>query len=209
MSLHVKTGAGASRDRAGGYVGQAGRLGRGALAGPVVAAAVILDPDRPIMGLADSKLLSARQRAALANEIREKACAWAVAGGNVAEIDAVNILQATLRAMRRAVEALPLAPQEILVDGLHCPDVACATRAVVHGCEALQIFTKSAGQWRARVLARVLDTAEEERVVAAPVGALDAGHEMRERPVDQRRVAHEVEARLGHALARSPGEAVR
>ncbi len=97
------------------------------------AAAVILDPARPIEGLRDSKLLSARRRGQLAVTIHEQAAAWAVASADVAEIDALNILQATLLAMRRAVEALAIAPQQVLVDGNHCPRLACPVRAVIRG----------------------------------------------------------------------------
>ena len=107
--------------------------GRGPLAGPVYAAAVILDPRRPIRGLDDSKKLSEAVRLGLAGHIRERARAWAVASASVAEIDALNILHASLLAMRRAVEALAFAPDEVLVDGLHCPTVAVAVRAVVGG----------------------------------------------------------------------------
>jgi ribonuclease HII len=107
--------------------------GRGPLAGPVVAAAVILDPQRPIVGLRDSKLLSAVARERLAAEIRTHALAWAVAQADVAEIDALNILQATLLAMRRAVEALAVAPAEALIDGNHCPVLAIRARAIVKG----------------------------------------------------------------------------
>ncbi|MFA7282111.1 MAG: ribonuclease HII [Sterolibacterium sp.] len=107
--------------------------GRGPLAGPVFAAAVILDPNRPITGLADSKKLSARTRDRLSLEIREKARAWAIASSSVDEIDAINILQASLLAMRRAVEALNPVPEQILVDGLHCPAVAMPARAIVKG----------------------------------------------------------------------------
>ena len=107
--------------------------GRGPLAGPVVAACVLLDPARPITGLADSKTLSAARREVLAARIREHALAWAVGEASAAEIDALNILRATLLAMARAVEALPVRPDEVLVDGLHCPAVACRTRAVVRG----------------------------------------------------------------------------
>jgi ribonuclease HII len=107
--------------------------GRGPLAGPVVAAAVILDPDRPIAGLRDSKLLSARQRDRLALEIRANALAWSVGEADVAEIDTLNILQATMLAMRRAFEGLPIAPGEAWIDGNRCPDLACAMRAIVKG----------------------------------------------------------------------------
>jgi ribonuclease HII len=107
--------------------------GRGPLAGPVSAAAVILDPSRPIAGLADSKKLSEKQRDLLAPIIRERALAWAVAYASVAEIDQLNILQATLLAMRRAVLALHLQPQQVLVDGLYCPQTGIPSQAIVKG----------------------------------------------------------------------------
>lgn len=107
--------------------------GRGPLAGPVFAAAVILDPGNPIDGLADSKKLSERARDRLAPLIRARSLAWAVASATVEEIDSLNILQATLLAMRRAVEALALSPDEVLVDGTHCPRVAFPARAIVKG----------------------------------------------------------------------------
>lgn len=107
--------------------------GRGPLAGPVFAAAVILDPARPIAGLCDSKLLSAVARERLAGEIRAHARAWAVAMADVAEIDDLNILQATLLAMQRAVAALAIAPAEALVDGNRCPMLRCPARAIVKG----------------------------------------------------------------------------
>ena len=107
--------------------------GRGPLAGPVVAAAVILDPARRLPGLRDSKLLTAEQREALAIEIRASAIAWAVASADVAEIDSLNILRASLLAMRRAVVALRIAPMEALVDGDHCPALDCPVRAIVRG----------------------------------------------------------------------------
>lgn len=107
--------------------------GRGPLAGPVVAAAVILDPARPIVGLADSKKLSPRRREALAEEIREKALAFAVASASVEEIDRINILQATMRAMRRAVEGLATTPALALIDGNRCPVLAVPARAIVGG----------------------------------------------------------------------------
>ncbi len=111
--------------------------GRGPLAGPVVAAAVILDPARPIAGLNDSKKLSARRREALAKEIRSKALAWAVAAASVEEIDRINILQASLLAMQRAVAALPdghgLASGRVMVDGNRCPKLPYPVEAVVGG----------------------------------------------------------------------------
>jgi ribonuclease HII len=107
--------------------------GRGPLAGPVYAAAVILDAGRPIAGIADSKKLAPGRREALAFEIRTHALAWSVASASVEEIDALNILQASLLAMRRAVEKLSVTPQQVLVDGLHCPRVSMPVRAVVRG----------------------------------------------------------------------------
>ena len=107
--------------------------GRGPLAGPVFAAAVILDPARPISGLRDSKLLSAAARERLGAEIRANALAWGVAMADVAEIDHLNILQATLLAMQRAVAALAVAPTEVLVDGNRCPTLSCPARAIVKG----------------------------------------------------------------------------
>lgn len=108
--------------------------GRGPLAGPVFAAAVILDPDRPIEGLADSKKLSARRREVLAQQIRDRALAWAIAQADVETIDRVNILQATLLAMRQACAALSRPPRLILVDGNRLPaGLPCAARAVIGG----------------------------------------------------------------------------
>jgi len=107
--------------------------GRGPLAGPVYAAAVILDPASPIAGLADSKALSAPRRTQLAEQIRRHALAWAVASASVSEIDAINILQASLLAMRRAVELLDADPTEVLIDGRHCPAIRYPVRAIVKG----------------------------------------------------------------------------
>ena len=107
--------------------------GRGPLAGPVFAAAVILGHDHRIVGLNDSKKLSAKRRETLAVQIRQCAVAWAVASASVEEIDALNILRATLLAMQRAVQGLALEPTEVLVDGLHCPAIAQPARAIVRG----------------------------------------------------------------------------
>jgi ribonuclease HII len=107
--------------------------GRGPLAGAVFAAAVILDPARPIQGLADSKKLSEKRRDALAILIRERALAWCIAQASVEEIDTINILRASLLAMKRAVEGLGIAPHEVLVDGLYCPEVGFPSRAIVKG----------------------------------------------------------------------------
>lgn len=107
--------------------------GRGPLAGPVVAAAVILDPARPIAGLNDSKKLSEKKRDALAVEIREKALAWCVAEASVEEIDRLNILHATMLAMQRAVAGLAIRPELAMIDGNRCPPLEVPAEAVVHG----------------------------------------------------------------------------
>jgi ribonuclease HII len=107
--------------------------GRGPLAGPVVAAAVILDPAKPIEGLNDSKKLSAKRRLALAIEIRASALAWGVAEASVQEIDHLNILQASLLAMQRAVAELGVQPERALIDGNRCPILACPSEAIIGG----------------------------------------------------------------------------
>lgn len=107
--------------------------GRGPLAGPVVAAAVILSPDDPIAGLADSKALTPARREALAGEIRQRAMCWAIGQAEVEEIDRLNILQASLLAMQRAVEALSHRPEKVLVDGNHCPRLSCPVEAIIKG----------------------------------------------------------------------------
>lgn len=107
--------------------------GRGPLAGPVCAAAVILDDMNPIEGLADSKVLSAKRRETLAVEIRQRASAWSVAFATAREIDEMNILQATFLAMRRAVAGLSIAPTLVLVDGNRAPQFDCAVQTVVRG----------------------------------------------------------------------------
>ncbi len=107
--------------------------GRGPLAGPVIAAAVILDADRTIRGLADSKTLSERQRLCLEKTIRVDALDWALGRAEVEEIDNLNILQASLLAMRRAVEGLRVTPGRCLIDGNRCPDLLCPAEAVVGG----------------------------------------------------------------------------
>jgi ribonuclease HII len=107
--------------------------GRGPLAGPVVAAAVILDPGRPVPGARDSKKLSPARREALGIEIRERAIAWAIASASVDEIDRLNILQASLLAMRRAVEALEPAAEFALIDGNQLPALAIGARAIIGG----------------------------------------------------------------------------
>ena len=107
--------------------------GRGPLAGTVVAAAVILDPEKPIPGLNDSKKLSEKKRVILAEQIRERAIAWSVASASVEEIDRLNILQATFLAMQRAVAGLSVKPLSALVDGNRCPKLDCPAEAIVQG----------------------------------------------------------------------------
>lgn len=107
--------------------------GRGPLAGPVYAAAVILDPGRPIAGLDDSKKLSEKARERLAFIIKAEALAWHIASATVEEIDRLNILQATMLAMTRAVEGLAIQPIEVLVDGNRCPDWDYVSIAIVEG----------------------------------------------------------------------------
>ncbi|MGB0721211.1 MAG: ribonuclease HII [Gammaproteobacteria bacterium] len=109
-------------------------VGRGPLIGPVVTAAVILDPRRPIEGLNDSKKLSEARREVLAPLIRERALAWSLGRAEVEEIDELNILHATLLAMRRAVEGLAIVPDHVYIDGNRVPPgLACAATAVVKG----------------------------------------------------------------------------
>jgi len=118
---------------AGRHVAGVDEAGRGPLAGPVMAAAVILHPDRPIRGLNDSKLLSPGAREDLAYEIRTRALAWAVAWADHEEIDRINILQASLLAMARAVAALGVEPHEVQVDGNQIPPVTLPVTAIVQG----------------------------------------------------------------------------
>ena len=108
-------------------------VGRGPLCGPVVTAAVILDPARPIEGLNDSKKLSEKKRNALFDEIKEKALAWCIARADVEEIDELNILHATMLAMQRAVAGLNVQPTLALIDGNRCPKLPCQAEAVIKG----------------------------------------------------------------------------
>lgn len=112
-------------------------VGRGPLAGSVVAAAVILDPDHPIKGLQDSKVLSAAKRADLDLEIRDRAVGFAIAEASVEEIDQINILHASMLAMQRAVAALQTAPSEALIDGNRCPELAVPSRAIIKGDQSV------------------------------------------------------------------------
>lgn len=144
-----------------GLIAGADEAGRGPLAGPVVAACVILDPARPIPGLADSKRLTPARREALADLIRSRAIAWAVAEADVDEIDRLNILRASLLAMERAVAGLGIVPALLQVDGLHCPLAPCPTQAIVRGdatvpaISAASILAKTSRDATMRALDRV------------------------------------------------------
>ncbi|MFM7657258.1 MAG: ribonuclease HII [Burkholderiaceae bacterium] len=120
-------------DNAGEVVCGVDEAGRGPLAGPVFAAAVILDPSKPIAGLRDSKKLSASRRDQLAMLIQRDALAWSIAQCSAAEIDALNILQATMLAMRRAIEGLSVVPTLALIDGNRCPVTTVRTEAIIKG----------------------------------------------------------------------------
>ena len=149
--------------RVAGPVAGVDEAGRGPLAGPVVAAAVILDPARPIRGLQDSKALSKPARDRLAGEIRSRAMAWAIGWADAGEIDVLDILQASHLAMRRALQGLAIAPGHVRVDGNRCPCVstlgfACSVEAIVGGdalvaaISAASILAKtSRDAWMARV----------------------------------------------------------
>ncbi|PPD43016.1 MAG: ribonuclease HII [Methylobacter sp.] len=115
--------------------------GRGPLAGPVFAAAVILNPQKPIVGLADSKTLSASKRESLAGLVKQNALSWFISSASVEEIDALNILQATLLAMQRAVDGLSLQPNEVLVDGNRLPKLTMPAQAIVKGDSKIQAIS--------------------------------------------------------------------
>ena len=145
--------------------------GRGPLAGPVMAAAVILDPARSIAGLADSKQLSERQRDALEEEIKAKAIAWAVACADVEEIDTLNILHASLLAMSRALAALNPAPNLALIDGNRCPlSLPCRAEAIVKGDQTVPAISA------ASILAKVARDRELLRLDALYPGYGFARH---------------------------------
>ena len=116
--------------------------GRGPLAGPVYAAAVVFKPEtRAPRGVADSKVLAPSVREALAVQIKERALAWSVSWASVEEIDRLNVLQASLLAMKRAVESLAIAPHEVWVDGLHLPQLAVPTRGIVDGDARIKVIS--------------------------------------------------------------------
>ena len=130
-------------------------VGRGPLVGAVVAAAVILDPQKTIVGLTDSKKLSVKRRCSLAIEIRKKALAWSIGRAEAHEIDDINILQATLKAMERAIRALTIQPDHIKIDGNRCPKMAgYSMEAIIKG------DTKVAEISAASILAKVTRDAE-------------------------------------------------
>lgn len=133
--------------------------GRGPLAGAVYAAAVILDPLRPIVGLADSKTLSEKKRDALTELIKADALAWAIASATVEEIDSINILHASMLAMKRAVESLSIVPRHAMIDGNRCPpELPCPATAIIKGdskvpeIAAASILAKTARDAEMRVL---------------------------------------------------------
>lgn len=132
--------------------------GRGPLAGAVYAAAVILDPGRPIAGLKDSKLLSASRREFLFELIQTNSIAFAIARASVEEIDRLNILQATMLAMQRAVEGLGIQPDEAWIDGNRCPKLACRARAIVQGDRLHPVISA------ASILAKTARDAEMRRM---------------------------------------------
>lgn len=142
-----------------GRVAGVDEAGRGPLAGPVVAAAVILDPEQPaIEGLRDSKRLSEAQRESLFETIQERSLAWSVAEATVEEIDRINILQATMLAMRRAVEGLTPAADAALVDGNRCPELSCRVQAVIKGDDRVAAISA------ASILAKVTRDREMRRL---------------------------------------------
>ncbi|AKH37896.1 MULTISPECIES: ribonuclease HII [Nitrosomonas] len=140
------------------WIGGVDEAGRGPLAGPVYAACVILGSDCTIEGLADSKKLSERKRTYLAGVIKHRARAWAVASASVSEIDRLNILQASLLAMQRAVEKLPLVPSIVLVDGNQSPRFNCPTRTIIKGDSLVAEISA------ASILAKTARDAEMQRL---------------------------------------------
>lgn len=149
--------------------------GRGPLAGPVTAAAVILDPARPIAGLKDSKKLTAKQRESLAEEIKRHALAWHVASASVEEIERLNILHASMLAMQRAVLGLQPQAHSALIDGNRCPDLPIPARAIVKGdalepcISAASILAKTARDTIMRTLAERYPYYGFERHAGYPV----------------------------------------
>ena len=145
-------------------------VGRGPLAGPVVTAAVILDPEQPIEGLADSKKLTEKRREQLFEVIKERALAWALGRAEVDEIDELNILQATMLAMQRAVTALDPQPGHALIDGNRCPKLPCSSEAIVKGDSRVPAIAA------ASILAKVSRDREMVEMDASYPGYGLAGH---------------------------------
>lgn len=145
-------------------------VGRGPLCGPVVAAAVMLDPQRPITGLRDSKKLTERKRLELDQLIKEQALAWCVARAEVAEIDQLNILHATMLAMQRAVEGLSIKPELALIDGNRCPKLSVPSQAVVKGDDRVPAIAA------ASILAKVARDTEMQALDVLYPGYGIAGH---------------------------------
>lgn len=170
---------------AGGLTAGVDEVGRGPLAGPVVAAAVILDARRPIPGLRDSKDLEARDRERLAAAIRARSIAWAIGWADAAEVDVLNVLQASMLAMRRALLGLAVPPHRVCVDGDRCPDGAmlgldCAIEAIVRGdgrvreISAASIVAKvSRDAWMSRVAGAFPEYGFERHKGYATPGHLD------------------------------------
>lgn len=146
------------------HVAGVDEVGRGPLVGAVVTAAVILDPARPIAGLADSKKLTPARREVLARQIREQALAWSLGQAEAHEIDQLNILQATLLAMQRAVAGLAIRPDEVLVDGNRCPVLTMPARAIVKGDALVPAISA------ASILAKVARDAEMQALHARHPG---------------------------------------
>jgi len=169
-------------------------VGRGCLAGPVMAGAVILDPDRHIPGLADSRMLTEAERERLFDIITRKALAWAVAAAAPVEIDTVNIHRASLACMRRALLAMAPLPDLVLVDAFRIPDLLIAQRAVLHGdrrCSAIAAASIVAKVTRDRVMRR-LDALYPRYGFARHVGYITPGHSAAVRehgPSDQHRLS--------------------
>lgn len=145
-------------------------VGRGPLVGAVVAAAVILDPNNPVAGLADSKKLSEKKRDALYPEIVDKALAWSLGRAEVEEIDRINILHASMLAMQRAVMALSLKPQHVMVDGNRCPDLPYPSTAVIKGDSKVEAIAA------ASIIAKVSRDREMVELDAQYPGYGIAGH---------------------------------
>jgi len=141
-----------------GHIAGVDEAGRGPLAGPVIAAAVILDVANSIEGLADSKVLSASRREELAALIKDRALCWALGRAEVEEIDRLNILRASLLAMKRAVATLSLSPELALVDGNQAPELVCAVRTVVRGDATVPAISA------ASILAKVARDAEMDEL---------------------------------------------